>query len=108
VLADNDQWCNPPLKKEEVIDIAQRYTHQTKAQEYTGSIFTQHQPSANEDGIDGQFEDARGTGVFSLQDGDLLLPAKARHRRVIMFSLTWLLEARRSWLVAWVVPRRLR
>lgn len=84
VLKDNNQWCNPPLEKEEVIDIAQRYAHQT--QEYTGSIFTQHQPSANEDGVDGQFHAAKTPGVFTLADGDLLLPVTAPPPRDYIFA----------------------
>jgi hypothetical protein len=56
LIADNERWCEPPLGENEVIDIARRYKHQTRAQEYTGSIFTQHQPCANDEDGDSQLE----------------------------------------------------
>ena len=49
LIADNERWCDPPLGEAEVINIARQYKHQTLAQEDTGSIFTQVQPSANDD-----------------------------------------------------------
>jgi len=56
LIADNERWCDPPLGEAEVINIARQYKHQTRAQEYTGSIFTQHQPCANDDDGDSQLE----------------------------------------------------
>jgi hypothetical protein len=48
VLKDNEQWCDPPLDADEVLSIARRYEHQAKAEEYTGSIFTQDAANPNE------------------------------------------------------------
>jgi hypothetical protein len=56
LIADNERWCDPPLGEAEVINIARQYKHQTRAQEYTGSIFTQHQPCANDEDGDSQLE----------------------------------------------------
>ena len=57
LLEDNERWCEPPLDEDELISIARRYAHQTLAQEDTGSIFTQVQPSTNDDeGRDSQLE----------------------------------------------------
>ena len=57
LLGDNERWCEPPLGEDEVLSISRRYAHQTQAQEDTGSIFTQVQPSANDDeGRDSQLE----------------------------------------------------
>jgi hypothetical protein len=44
------------------------------------------QQSANDDKVGDEFEDARGTGVFTLEDGDLLLPAKAPPPRDYVFA----------------------
>lgn len=87
VIADNERWCEPPLGENEVIDIARRYKHQTLVQEYTGSIFTQDQQSANDDdAAEDQFGNTRLEGVFTLDDGDLLLPAKAPPPRDYVFA----------------------
>jgi hypothetical protein len=87
VIADNERWCEPPLDEEEVISIARRYAHQTQAQEDTGSIFTQDQQSANDNEVsEGQFDEASAKGVFTLEDGDLLLPAKAPLPRDYVFA----------------------
>ena len=56
LIADNERWCDPPLGEAEVTNIARQYKHQTRAQEYTGSIFTQHQPCANDEDGDSQLE----------------------------------------------------
>jgi hypothetical protein len=57
VFRDNEQWCDPPIEEDEALSIAKRYEHQTKVEEYD--------------------VDVSSTGVFSLSDGDLLLPTKA-------------------------------
>ncbi len=84
VIADNERWCEPPLDEDEAISIARRYAHQTH--ESTGSIFTQDQQSANDEEGDGQLEDAPSRDVFTLNDGDLLLPAKAPPPRDYIFA----------------------
>ena len=87
LLEDNERWCEPPLDEDELISIARRYAHQTQSQEDTGSIFTQDQQSANDDqATGGQFEDAPHRGVFTLEDGDLLLPTKAPPPRDYIFA----------------------
>lgn len=87
LLEDNDRWCRPPLDEEEVMSIARRYAHQTQVQADTGAIFTQDQQSANDDGANGgPHADAPDKDVFTLEDGDLLLPAKAPPPRDYVFA----------------------
>ena len=74
LLGDNERWCDPPLREAEVIDIARRYKHQTPAQEYAGSIFTQYQPCANEDAPDNQLKVSSRNEVFALTEGSLSPP----------------------------------
>jgi hypothetical protein len=86
VLADNEQWCNPSLDEDEVLSIARRYEHQTQAEAYSGSIFTQDQQSTNDDEPDDQLEVSSRDGVFTLAEGDLLLPSKAPPPRDYIFA----------------------
>ena len=87
LLEDNDRWCEPPLDEEEVISIARRYAHQTQVQEDTGSIFTQDQQSANDDRASGgSLAEAPNKNVFTLEDGDLVLPAQAPPPRDYVFA----------------------
>ena len=87
LLEDNDRWCEPPLDEEEVISIARRYAHQTQVQEDTGSIFTQDQQSANDDRASGgSLAEAPSKNVFTLEDGDLVLPAQAPPPRDYVFA----------------------
>lgn len=84
LVYDNETLCHPPLDNAEVLDIARRYMHQGSQK---SSIFNDVQRLADTRQSELTSNGSR-TGVFALEDGEILLASKPPPPRDYVFAST--------------------